>query len=254
MPDGSGGVTFNADSSRTINLENIKKRFRDFGIEIEHDRLTKLSQIRNEIEHRDSHQSHEAVRGAIAKVFPVVVQLFAILKREPSKSLDSSWKAMLDVHNVYVAELAFCLNSFGELKWKFDTLSRVEFVCPTCESELVKQVDPKNRNVEDIVCCCRACGYEFESEEAVKKALESLFEYETYMAMYAGVACPIHTTYTCPECGRGEYLVTEQEEGCVWCGFTLGECMGCGENLNPENVSFDSEEWCVSCGYTLSGD
>lgn len=220
MPDGNGGVVFEVSSSRTINLETIKERFQDFGLEIEHGRLMKLSQIRNEVEHRRSNQPHEAVREAIAKVFPVVVQLFSILKREPSKSLDSSWEVMLNVHDVYITELGSCLNSFSELEWKFDTLSEVEFVCPVCESELVKQVDSQNRDIENIACRCRACGYEFGSVEAVGKALESFFEYETYTAMYAGVPCPTHIAHACPECGHGFYLITEQEEGCVWCGFT----------------------------------
>ena len=244
--------TYVPASVHTIGFADLGGRFKDFGLAIDSSALNDLNQIRNHLEHYYSDRPLEDLRKAIAKAFPVVVQLFTIMDKSPSEDLGDSWTTMLNVHDLYKTEFDSCKKSFSEMEWHSDTLSRASLTCPKCQSELVRQTDPRNKYLEDMKCCCRACGYEFEAEEAVEKALESLFEYEGYIAATEGMEHPSYTSYACPQCGCDGYLVTQEEAVCVWCGFTLGECVRCGVDLTPENVSGDADNLCDYCNHMMS--
>ena len=249
---GGDGFTYVPASPQTIGFSNLGVRFKDFDLTVDQSALNDLSRIRNNLEHYYSDTPHETVREAIAKAFPVVVQLFSMINKAPSESLGNSWQAMLRVRDFYETELESRKNSFGEIEWHSGILARAGFTCPMCQSELVMQDDPKNTELESIKCHCRACGYKFEAEDAVRKALESHFEFETYIAATEGGEYPFYNSYACLQCGYEGYLVTSEETGCVWCGFTLEECARCGVTITPENVAADTDDLCDYCNHMVS--
>jgi len=212
VPDGEGGVLFSPASSQTIDFATIGERFRDFGLAIDQSALNDLNRIRNDLEHYFSEKSHDAVREAIAKAFPVVAQLFRLIDEAPHESLGGSWQVMLDVREVYVRELDACRSSFAKVDWPANILADAQFSCPDCQSDLVEQKDADNASYESLDCRCRLCGHEFQAEEAVEIALETLFNTESYIAMTDGGDQPVQT---CPECGLNAYLLTEEHGGCV---------------------------------------
>ena len=258
VPDGSGGVKYESSGHRTIDFNDIPKRFKDFKLAIDGSALSALkdlNRIRNNIEHYYSEKPHDAMREAIAKAFTVVTQLFRALDLEPSESLGDSWEVMLNENIVYQQEIDNCWKSFEKVQWRSAALADVKFRCPHCESDLIEQVDPENGSQDDLRCRCRQCGSEDIPEEAIDQAIEEAlqthFEHDIYIAKTDGIEPPVHT---CPECGRETYLLTEYENLCVLCELVLGECRCCGNSLTPTSASFEDPELCSYCVYKLSRD
>ena len=251
IPDGNGGVSFRIESENTIDFVAIGKRFNDFGLRIDQSSLKVLNRIRNHLEHYFSDEPHEAVREAVAKTFPVVVELFRMAKEMPHEALGSAWETILNEKDIYEQELGMCQKSFEAIEWPVSILSDVEFSCPECHSSLVEQIDSENDNYEIMVCICKLCGNRFTSEKAIERALEVHFEWESYMAVTDGGVQPVHH---CPECGIEAYLLTENQIGCAWCQTTLGECHRCSIELTPENVSSDRLNICSYCEHIMFKD
>jgi hypothetical protein len=83
VPDGSGSVTHVPEGHKTIDFDTIGKRFKDFKLDIDQAALGELNKIRNEIEHRFTDRPAAVVREAIARAFPVTLQLFRLAKEDP---------------------------------------------------------------------------------------------------------------------------------------------------------------------------
>jgi DNA-directed RNA polymerase subunit M/transcription elongation factor TFIIS len=252
MPDGKGGLSFRPANHQTIDFSNLGERFKDFGLKIDNAALIDLNRIRTDIEHFYTNESREKVREAIAKAFPVAVDLFRLAKEEPHEVLGNAWQAMLDVRAVYEKELQACRASFKKVSWPRETLANAPFNCPKCHSDLVAQADADNTDHTHAEAECRSCGSKISAEKAIEHALQEHFSSERYAAAKDGDFDPLAT---CPECGLGTYLLYEQDEGCAWCEFVLeGECDRCGTTLSPTNVSFDSNTLCSYCDYRMSKD
>jgi hypothetical protein len=83
IPNGSGGLVFRSANHQTIDFGNIGERFKDFGIKIDYTALAELNRIRTDIEHYYTSESREKIREAIARAFPVVVDLFRAAGEQP---------------------------------------------------------------------------------------------------------------------------------------------------------------------------
>ena len=244
-PNGKGGVSYAADSKRTIDFTTLAARFEDFGLDIDRKILNDLNRIRNELEHYFTNQSHDAVREAIAKAFPIVTRLFQQVSEKPHEALGDSWEIILYERRVYKQELEECQKTFEKVEWPKDLLLvGIELSCITCHSGLVFQVDEDNQDHEIIDFQCRLCGHQFSAIEAIERWLEKHFEHESYIAMTDGGDQPLHI---CPECGFKSYLLTTESIGCAWCGFELGSCIRCSTALTPENVSYYNHGLCEYC-------
>ena len=132
IPDGKGGVTHEA-SNKTIDFNELGERFKAFGLKIDRSALAELNNIRNDMEHFYTNATNKKVREAIARAFPVVVDLFKLLHEEPNKHLGESWEVMLEVKSVYDKELAECDASFAKLDWKSGSMAGAPRVCPRCD-------------------------------------------------------------------------------------------------------------------------
>jgi hypothetical protein len=251
VPDGTGGVTFEPVSQRTIDFAAIGERFRDFGLKIDQVALRDLNRIRNDIEHRYTNQPKEAIREAIAKAMPVVVELFRLAGEDPRTVLGETWQAMLEVNQLYEHERRACRATFNKVDWKSATLADAPFKCPSCDSELVAQKDPNNTDRQSVECVCRACGANIEVEKAVEHALEEFLDAEAYLSYTDGGGPLIGI---CPECGLETYLTTDREVGCVWCECVLSKCGRCSVGLTPENVSADNSDFCGYCDNLMAKD
>ena len=250
-PDGKGGVCFTPASSQTIDFETIGSRFKDFGLKIDQSALRDLNRIRNDLEYYFSDKSHDAVREAIAKAFPVVAQLFRLIDEAPHDALGDVWQVMLDVRVVYERELEACQQTFAKVNWPVGSLEEAKFSCPQCQSDLVEQADPENTDHQSLECLCRVCGNRISEVEAVERAFEVLYEVESYISFKDGGE---ELMQTCPDCGVAAYLLTEDETGCAWCGLLLEECGRCMTGLTPENVLLDNLGLCAYYEHLMSKD
>src|SRR5215472_14961286 len=144
IPDAQGGLQFVPAGNQTIDFSNIGSRFKDFGLRIDDAALKDLNRIRTDIEHYFTDASRETVREAIAKAFPVVVDLFRLAEEIPHEVLGEVWQTMLEVRAVYEKELENCRASFGKIKWRSRVMTEIALNCPDCQSDLVAQVNVHN--------------------------------------------------------------------------------------------------------------
>ena len=138
VPDGKGGVTFEANN-KTIDFNELGERFKAFGLSIDRSALGELNNIRNDMEHYYTNASSKKVREAIARAFPVVVDLFNLLKEQPNEHLGDSWTVMLGAKELYDRELEQCTETFDGVDWKSESLSQAARPCPKCGSHLVSR-------------------------------------------------------------------------------------------------------------------
>jgi hypothetical protein len=251
VPDGRGGVRYEATSNQTIDFATLGDRFKDFGLKIDRASLNDLNRIRNAIEHYCTDESRETVREAIAKAFPVVVDLFNLAREPPHGALGDAWPTMLDVRAVYEKELEWCRASFEKIDWPSKALANAPFNCPDCNSDLVAQVDPGNTDIQSAECECRSCRVKIDAENAVERALGLYLELERYIAAKDGGE---ELLDTCPECGVEAYVCLGDYIGCAWCRCALGACDRCYTGLTPSNVSFDDSSMCSYCDHLMHKD
>lgn len=252
VPDGKGGVRLKSASHRTIDFSEIGERFKDFGLTIDQRALMDLNRIRNEVEHKFSHATPDAVREAIAKAYPVVVGLFRQADEDPRTILgDDAWRVMLDARTFYEKELAICRATFDAVDWKSAAMAAATRHCPSCGSTLVAQLQLANTEHQSADAECRQCGEKISADKLIEAALEDYFEAENYTAAKDGAEGPLQT---CPECTTNSYVMWEEENGCAWCELVLEDCWRCGTSLVPSNVSPDSTNTCAYCDHIMSKD
>ena len=251
VPDGRGGVHYEPASRQTVDFVTLGQRFADFDLPINNAALKDLNGIRNDIEHKFTEATREAVREAIAKAFPVVVDLFRLAEEQPSEVLGDAWQIMLDVRIVYEGELEACRKTFERLEWPLASLAESRFSCPKCDSDLVAQDDPNEKRHEYADCNCRACGERIAAERALELILEAHFDAESHYAAKDGGEQPVQV---CSDCGSETYVLTEERVGCLSCGLVLEECARCMTGLTPENVDPDNSKLCGYCGHLFAKD
>ena len=251
IPDGLGGLQVVPAGGQTIDFSNIGSRFRDFDLWIDDAALKDLNRIRTAIEHYFTDESRETVREAIAKAFPVVVDLFRLADETPHEVLGEAWQPMLEVRTFYEKEIANCRASFGKIKWRSSVMAEIALSCPECESDLVAQVNVDNTDHTSADAECHSCHANISAEKAIEHALQVHFDFDNYRAAKDGGEGPLQT---CPECGLDTYVLSE-EEGCAWCELVLDDkCGRCSTSLTPSTVSCDNFAFCSYCDHLLSKD
>jgi predicted RNA-binding Zn-ribbon protein involved in translation (DUF1610 family) len=250
VPDGNGGVTFEANN-KTVDFNELGQRFADFGLNIDRSKLADLNSIRNDMEHYYSSASSQKVREAIARAFPVVVDLFNLLKEQPNEHLGDSWTVMLRAKELYDRELKQCTETFDGVDWKSESLSQAARPCPKCGSHLVYRLDQTRTESGFADAQCRQCGEKIDAITLMETALEAHLEYESHFAVKDGGEDPLSR---CPECTTKTYVIWEEENQCTNCFLSLEDCDRCGEPLTPNNVSDDSSSLCGYCSNLMSKD
>ena len=250
MPDGRGGITFIPNGNQTVDFDELGRRLKAFG-EIDLKDMKRLKKIRNDVEHRATDQSPQALREHMAAVFPTVVQLFRHIGEDPGEALGESWQVILQVRHIYKAEAKECQGTVKAIKWTKSLMGELELRCPKCDSILVEQLDATNIDPMSMRCSCRACGSELDPEEVIEATLHSHFDFDIYIAVKDGGEEPL---VMCPECGRDTYLWGSEDDGCAVCGAILGNCAFCNEPLTPWTVSGDDETMCSYCYFNIHKD
>jgi hypothetical protein len=250
MPDGKDGVVL-SPGNRTVDFNEIGERFAAFKLKIDRQALNELNRIRNDMEHLFTRANRKTVREAIAKAFPVVIDLFRQIAEDPRVRLGDCWTTMLDVKEVYDRELRQCRETFDGVEWKSNALSQAAKPCHKCGSHLVFRLDQTRKESGFADAECRQCGEKIDCITLIETALEAHFEYESHSSIRDGGEDPLGI---CPECGTKTYVCWEEENQCVNCFMQLEDCSRCGASLTPNNVSCDSSDLCDYCAYKLSKD
>jgi ribosomal protein L37E len=229
IPDGMGGIKHVPLGNRTVDFHTLGERFKHFSLPLDTRALDGLSRIRNEIEHKYTTETTDAVREAIARAFTVVADLLGLLKISPAEALGDTWRHMLETRHLYDREVEQCRKSCAAIRWRSKTIQCAELQCPHCSSNFVEQMDPSNSDQECAHLRCRACGKELDTDNVISATLANALAAETLIAYRdSGEAGPISE---CPDCGNESFL--EFENLCAICGYHRNyvQCVSCQETL-----------------------
>lgn len=252
-PDGSGGVFHDPKGYRTVDLDELKERFKHFSLTWPEGNIQRLQKLRNDFEHYHSQEPHQAIQEAIASCFPIVSGFFDILQTNPAEVLGPAWEVMLEEEVFFSREKAACVKSFRNLPWAdmFDDMLGIE--CPSCGSSLIYQEDPENGDPSAIAGKCKSCGASFSYTTTISIFLESEYGHDDYTSFKDTGELIIKM---CPECGDTTYVEQiEDNVGCFSCGYIVeGRCARCMTRLTAENVSLNDHQFCGYCENVINKD
>jgi DNA-directed RNA polymerase subunit RPC12/RpoP len=216
--------------------------------------MQELNRLRNHIEHRYTDQPAPAVREAIARAFPITVAMFQQAGEHPADVLGEAWAIMLNVRELYEAELTRCRATFAAVDWVSATVAKKHLRCDECGSDLIEQRDATNADQEKMSLVCRNCGDQPSWDDAIADAVDRALSGEAYIRIKdAGESGPI---YNCPACERHTYI--DFENACAVCAETFdyeATCARCSNGIPLEDAldGFD-EGLCSYCTHVMSKD
>ena len=231
-----GTLSFVGIGKKTVDVQQIKDRFKSLGVTADWKRFDALITARNELEHYFSTHSSSILRELIADAFVV---LHAFLKTElhlrPVEVLGSdTWERLLHEAKVFDETLVKTRSDLAKLAWFSGARECLlpHFRCQECGSALLTTDPDSYTEEEGAPLICTLCGDVRTIADMFEHAMDHAFGADHYIAATRGGEPP---TSECHECGKLAFL-TEAGE-CLACGATLSytECAVCGEGLGPDD-------------------
>lgn len=246
-PDGDGGVEHEVEGYATVDLNQLKARFKDFGLPWPKADINKLQRFRNDLEHYHLKEPVSALSEAIASSFPMVVDFFSILDEDPQTELASVWGTILEQREAFEKVQKKCFDSLENVDWPAEVSNLDRMACPNCGSSLVGQSDPDNESREQVVGKCYQCGEEIDFEKMMEMVVAASYEDDAYIRAKQGLSS---TIADCPECGAPAYVETGEVSVCFVCGESVsGECARCGNGIDVNEYNSDYPGLCSYCAY-----
>jgi len=249
-PDGS--VVFVGWRDKTVDLQQIKERFKSLGITTDWERFDRVSKVRNDIEHYFPRVSEAQLKEVIANAF-VLARDFVVkeLGEDPRALLgEDSWVQMLAVSEIYERERQECEDLLNSVEWESDALANgvSDVECESCGSPLLRPVAGLARYDESAELECRACGQRTEAQSFVPRAIASALSHEMHLSYHDGNETPY---VACPECFEETYVIEEGQ--CAHCGHEAEHtCIRCSSTIPPEELG--SSPMCGYCDHVMSKD
>lgn len=246
--DPTGAVSWIGKGKKTVDVFNIQERFKSLGIVVDWDRLKRVNQYRNDIEHYYSNLNPESVQQLISDSFIIIRDFISDYLEEDPKVLlgEKYWKILVDINEVYEKEKLECNSSLASLSYFSEEVlaSFQAHQCSQCGSDLIEAIDGSGKAALSEFNC-RSCEHTEIYEDLVESAVPERFENEVYTSMTDGGDPPITD---CSECG-GIYLY--EENICASCGHeAVTECISCGQTILAEEMLF--EPYCGWCEHKIS--
>jgi hypothetical protein len=246
-PDGAGGVVHEVQGYTTIDLDQLKTRFKDFGLPWPNADINKLQRFRNDLEHNHLKEPASALGEAIASSFPMVVDFCAIIEEDPQLVLADVWGTILEQREAFEKVQKRCLASLDVVNWPAGVSRLDRMACPICGSSLLGQSDPANTDHEHVVGRCFQCGEEIGFESFMEMVVAAAFEIDAYIMAKEGLNSPIAD---CPECGASAYVEDGEVSICFVCGESVAsECVRCSTTIDVNEYNPDHPELCSYCAH-----
>ncbi|WP_419852014.1 hypothetical protein [Actinobacillus pleuropneumoniae] len=236
-----GELTWIGSGKKTVDVQDIKDRFKDLGISVNWSDFDKLNMERNNLEHYYSSVEPQVISDLISSTFPLLNDFIRDhLELDPAHLLgDDAWNTLLQQYDVYSRSRKDQLDKLKALDYFSDEvfLALENYRCHCCGSEFIVPLE-KDGNANESSYRCLSCKIEFSYEELVEKAIDEHFSTRIHYAYKDGDNIPI---WDCPECG-GAYLY---EEGvCLICGHEAKHtCYICGDTTD------ELDEICSYCSH-----
>lgn len=247
VPDGDAGVAYDVTGHETVDLSQLKSRFKDFGLRWPNVNIKKLQQFRNNLEHFHLKEPTSALREAIAASFPMILDLFKILKEDPQEHLEDVWETIIAERAAFDKVQATCLTSLKTIEWPAPVKQLDIMSCPSCHSSLIGQANTDNTEYEAIEGKCYQCGQEIDRETLMEMVVQASYEIEAYIAVKEGSNSPIAI---CPHCWTDAYVNYGETNACFSCGESVrGECARCQAMIDVNEYNSDYPGLCSYCAH-----
>ncbi|CND22434.1 hypothetical protein [Yersinia alsatica] len=247
--NGAGGIEWTLQGNhknKTIDIQGIKHRLKGFGIDVDWEKITKLQNCRNNLEHLHPTNTLGEVAGFVADLFPVLSDFITNqLEESPIDLLSSSWDTMLNHHDFYERMRMQCEESWKTAGIPRKLVNYLQFCrCDMCKSELIaasKESVDDGLTVEadenKFTYRCMSCDYK---DVVAPLLIEALHNDNLYDPSNGDEA----TVEQCNECEHDTFSIHEQQ--CAWCEATLAytQCGFCTEALNQDDQDNNG-----LCGY-----
>ncbi len=247
VPDGEGGVDYEVSGFNTIDLGQLKARFKAFNLKWPSGDINKLQRLRNTLEHYHLDEPIESLKEAIAASFPIIIDFFELLGEDPQEHLADVWDTIIETKDAFIKIQASCVESLENLAWPGPITDLDQLACVKCGSSLIGQHEKANTEIQHAEGRCFACGETYFGETLVTMIVANSFEIDAYLAAKNGESSPIHD---CPECGVTAYVQNGEADVCYWCEETVGgECVRCSTDITIDEYNPDYPDLCSYCAY-----
>ena len=235
----SGAISFSGKGNKTVDVFQIKERFKSLGIKVDWGTFDQVINLRNTIEHYYTESTVYVINEIIAKSFLIIRDFCNEHLEEVPVELfgQEAWDIFLDVEEIYQKEKELCMESLMLIDWTYDVLKEdiEEIRCPECMSDLVmangafKYVAGKS-----MPLLCKRGLHEFDFEDVIEEYIKDALKGANTMDFQDG-GDGVNTE--CPECSKETYIY--EEDCCVACGFHQEDkkCAVCGNELSLEEAS-----------------
>src|SRR5690606_12681182 len=105
----AGRLELKPEGRKTVAFDEVKKRFRHFGLAFDWAPVERIRAIRNDLEHFYHDGTRTNVQEALADAATAIRALMTLLKLDPVRDLGERWWAMLlQNEKLFAEELAAC--------------------------------------------------------------------------------------------------------------------------------------------------
>lgn len=234
--DNNGELFFQGKGNKTVDVQQIKDRFKEFDIKVNWKIFDEINGLRNNIEHYYTDKSPSLVNEVISKSFKIIRDFCVVyLEDEPANLFGTtSWNIFLEADEIYQNEKTASEQSLAGVDWTFKTLNNaMQYLrCPSCESDLIHTKGVGKYELEkSFPLSCKKCQNDFELEEIIEECLIEELAGAAHIAGMEGSDGPYDE---CPECFKSTYVY--DEECCLYCGYQQEEknCVVCHIPLDLE--------------------
>ena len=223
-----GNIEWQGQEGKTVDVQEIRKRFENLGIRVDWKRISAINKYRNNIEHYYSSEPHNSIDSLITDCF-IVIRNFVRehLKMDPLDLFgDDIWRVLTEVAEVYKREKQECVKHIKSLEYEHSTLEDVliKYRCEKCQSGLIDETSQRT-DIFDTKFRCRSCGKIWDFVSIVGQAILDYFSVQYRLSVMYDMYPLI---VVCPTCDLETYVLEENK--CLVCGETADlECQICGE-------------------------
>lgn len=241
-----GTLQIVGQGKKTVDVQQIKERFKDIGLTFDWTALDGVMAVRNDIEHYYFAGTQLRVREALRDAQHVIHRLLVnVLGENPVDVLGKAcWDVLLAETAIFEAEAKACADSLKGVAW---ATSRAEDVaenprCPACSSNLLRHRGAPTTDQAELDLGCVACGERFGFAAVLTATLTDDAYADARFASYDDD----EAIHRCPDCFEDTYVFEDGE--CANCGFSMpddAECVVCGQQLSLD----DYEDYGTLCSY-----
>ena len=235
---------------KTVDVQQIKERFKSLGINVDWNCLNEIQQYRNNIEHYFDvkNTKAEVIGQYITKSFIVICCFIRdYFDNDPKEYFSPEvWKVFIAEQTVYEAELKEVHESLDLLHWYDPELLSIfkGLLCPQCASFLIMPTE-RNKEAHESRFQCRSCSSEWEYDDLADIICDSMNTHN-HNELEDSIAY-------CPECMEESY--STELHLCLKCGvhgpFICSRC----EDIVPasELISYEETGMCGYCTHMVEG-